>query len=76
MDLSFRPPKEIIKADSFKVNVGNTEYVFDNYESAKYFKWGYKDGYDNAEIKSKVTEYKKGYEQGRLVRERFKNEIN
>lgn len=60
-DLSFVPPKEIIKAEVFKVSIGDTEHVFDDMESAKFFKLGYEHGFLTKERVSKVKSYADGY---------------
>ncbi len=63
-DLSFKPTKEIVEAVVFKVKVRNTEFIFDDIESAELFKKGYEQGIKNGEAVSESKTYKHGFNEG------------
>ena len=63
-DLSYKPLGEPICAEVFKVVIRETEYVFDDMESAKQFKNGYNKGITGLEPMSRTKMYKDGYRTG------------
>lgn len=63
-DLSFKPTKEIIEAVVFKVKIRNSEFIFDDIESAELFKNGYEQGVKNRKAESTNKSYKQGHQEG------------
>jgi len=63
-DLSFKPKKEIIEAVVFKVKIRDSEFIFEDIESAKLFKSGYERGLKNRKAELKDKSYMLGLQEG------------